>query len=123
MAKIWSDQNRFQIWLDIELHACDALAEIGALPRETADEIRKKAQFDEEKIHQLEKETRHDVIAFLTELARHVGDKARFIHQGMTSSDILDTCLGLQLKQSADLLILDLQALLCVLRRRASSTK
>ena len=112
MQKIWSDQNKFQIWFEIEAHACDAMAEIGLIPSSSAKKIWEKGQFDISRINEIEKETKHDVIAFLTNLSEHIGGDARFLHKGMTSSDILDTALSIQMVQSTNLLIKDLKSLL-----------
>jgi adenylosuccinate lyase len=122
MAGIWSPQTRFRIWFEIEAHACDALAEIGIIPKKAAKTIWAKggkAKFDVDRIDAIERETKHDVIAFLTHLAEIVGPDARFVHQGMTSSDVLDSCFNIQLVRAADLLIADLDALLGALKRRA----
>ena len=105
-------QNKFRIWFDIEAHACDAQASLGVIPLEAAAAVWDKGRFDIARIDEIERETKHDVIAFLTNLAEYVGPEARFVHQGMTSSDVLDTCLSLQLVQSTDLLIEDLDYLL-----------
>jgi adenylosuccinate lyase len=126
MVDIWSPQTRFKIWFEIEAHATTALAEIGVVPREVAELIWAKgrnAAFDIGRIDEIERETKHDVIAFLTHLAEIVGPEARFVHQGMTSSDVLDTCLSVQLVRAADLLIADLDALLAALKRRALEHK
>lgn len=123
MAKIWSEENKYQIWLDIEIYAVEAFEELGIAPKGTAAEIRKKAQFDVNEINEIEKVTKHDVIAFLTNVAQHVGEPSRFIHKGMTSSDVLDSCLSMQLSQAADLLIADLEKLLAVLKKRAFEHK
>ncbi len=119
MVAIWEPATRFQIWFEIEAHAMDALAELGVIPREAAATMWAKGKFEVERIDAIERETRHDVIAFLTNLAEHVGEPARFVHQGMTSSDVLDTCLGVQLARAADIMIADVDALLIVLERRA----
>ncbi len=122
MVAIWSPETRFRIWFEIEAHACDALAELGVIPKEAARTIWEKggaAEFNVARIDEIERETKHDVIAFLTHLAEFVGPDARFIHQGMTSSDVLDTCLAVQLTRAADLLIADLDGLLAALKRRA----
>ncbi len=116
MVAIWEPETRFRIWFEIEAHAMDALAELGVIPREAAAAMWAKGKFEVERIDAIERETKHDVIAFLTNLAEHVGEPARFVHQGMTSSDVLDTCLGVQLARAADLMIADLDALLAVLR-------
>ena len=123
MSNIWEPENRFQIWLEIEAHAADAQAELGIIPKEAASAVWKRGKFDIARIEEIESETHHDVIAFLTNLAEHVGPEARFVHQGMTSSDVLDTCLAVQLSQAADLLISDLKALLAALRKRAEEHK
>ena len=122
MTSIWTPEAKFRIWFEIESHAADAMAEIGMIPAEAARTIREKggaATFDIDRIDEIERETRHDVIAFLTHLAEIVGPDARFVHQGMTSSDVLDTTLAVQLTRSADLLITDVEALLAALKRRA----
>jgi adenylosuccinate lyase len=123
MAAIWEPANRFRIWFEIEAHACDAQAELGVIPKAAAKAVWKRGKFEIERIDQIERETRHDVIAFLTNLAEHVGPEARFVHQGMTSSDVLDTCLAVQLKQAADLLLADLDRLLAALKKRALEHK
>jgi adenylosuccinate lyase len=123
MRKIWEDENKFRIWLEIELLACEAQAELGVIPREAVATIRRKAAFDVARIDEIEREVKHDVIAFLTNVGEHVGPESRFIHLGMTSSDVLDTCLAVQLKQSGDLLLADLRALAEVLARRAREFK
>ena len=119
MAAIWEPEARYRIWLDIEILACEAQADLGVIPREAVREIRKRGTFEIERIDELEKETRHDVIAFLTNVAEHVGEPSRFVHQGMTSSDVLDTCLSVQLARAADILITDIDGLLEALERRA----
>jgi len=123
MTAIWEPENRYRIWLEIECHACDALAELGVIPEAAAKAVRQRGAFDVARIDEIESETHHDVIAFLTNLAEHVGDEARFVHQGMTSSDVLDTCLGVQLSQAADILIEDVDGLLDALRKRAIEHK
>ena len=126
MASIWEPQTRFKIWFEIEAHAADALAEIGIIPREAAKTIWAKARdatFDVARIDEIERETKHDVIAFLTHLAEIVGPEARFVHQGMTSSDVLDTCLNVQLTRAADLLIADIDKVLAALKKRAFEHK
>ena len=122
MTAIWSPQSRYRIWFDIEAYAADAMAEAGAVPKEAARVIREKgakAQFDPDRIEAIEREVKHDVIAFLTHVAEVVGPEARYLHLGLTSSDILDTCLAVQLKRASDILIGDVDALLAVLKRRA----
>src|SRR5438046_4481876 len=111
MRDIWADQRKFQIWLEIELLACEAMAELGQIPKKDAAEIRKRARFSVPEILEIEKRTNHDVIAFLENVAASVGPAARWIHQGLTSSDILDTTLAVQLTESATILLEDLQAL------------
>lgn len=123
MAQIWEAENKYKIWFEIEAYSCDALAELGVIPKEAAQEIWQKGKFDVAKIDEIEKTTKHDVIAFLTNLAESIGESSRFVHQGMTSSDVLDTCLAVQLKQSADLLIADLTELLAVLKEKAEKYK
>src|SRR5690242_4376103 len=123
MAAIWEPENRFRIWLDIEALACEAQARLGIVPESAARAVRERGAFEIERIDQIERETRHDVIAFLTNLAEHVGPEARFVHQGMTSSDVLDTCLAVQLTQAADILRADMDALLAALRTRAMEHK
>lgn len=126
MTAIWSPESRFKIWFEIEAHATTALAEIGVVPKEAAEAIWAKgrdAVFDVERIDAIEAVTKHDVIAFLTHLAEIVGPEARFVHQGMTSSDVLDTCLNVQLVRAADLLIADVDALLAAIKRRAFEHK
>jgi len=126
MATIWDPQTRFRIWFEIEAHATDALAELGIVPKDAAKAIwakGKDASFDIARIDEIEREVKHDVIAFLTHLAEIVGPEARFVHQGMTSSDVLDTCLNVQLVRAADLLIADVDKVLAALRRRAFEHK
>ncbi|MDB5366775.1 MAG: adenylosuccinate lyase [Rhodospirillales bacterium] len=123
MVRIWEPENRFRIWFEIEAHACDAQAELGVIPKEAAKAVWERGKWEIDRIDAIERETRHDVIAFLTNLAEHVGPEARFVHQGMTSSDVLDTCLSVQLTQAADLLLADLDALLAALERRAREHK
>jgi adenylosuccinate lyase len=126
MVAIWSPETRFRIWFEIEAHACDALAELGVIPKEAARTIWEKgggAAVDVARIDEIERETRHDVIAFLTHLAEIVGPDARFVHQGMTSSDVLDTCFNVQLVRASDILLADLDALLAALKKRAFEHK
>jgi adenylosuccinate lyase len=123
MVTIWEPENRFRIWLEIEAHACDAQAELGVIPKEAAQAIWEKGRFEVTRIDEIELETKHDVIAFLTNVAEHVGEPARFLHQGMTSSDVLDTCLSVQLTQASDILLGDLDALLAALKKRAMEHK
>src|SRR5262249_45349520 len=119
MAAIWSPETRFRIWLEIETYAAEAMADLGIVPREAVEAIKARGGFDIERIDAIEAEVKHDVIAFLTSVAEHVGPEARFLHQGMTSSDVLDTCLAVQLSRASDLLLEDLDQLLAVLERRA----
>ena len=125
MVAIWSPETRFRIWFEIEAHAADAQAELGVIPRSAAAAIwtARDVEFDVARIDEIEAVTKHDVIAFLTHLAEHVGDEARFVHQGMTSSDVLDTCLNVQLVRAADILLADLDGLLAALKRRAFEHK
>jgi adenylosuccinate lyase len=123
MTKIWSPENRYRIWFEIEGHACDAQAALGIIPQSAARAVWERGKFEVERVDEIERETRHDVIAFLTNLAEHVGPEARFLHQGMTSSDVLDTCFAVQLKEAADILQADLDGLLGVLKRRAFEHK
>ncbi|MFZ1962845.1 MAG: adenylosuccinate lyase [Roseiarcus sp.] len=126
MVAIWAAQTRFKIWFEIEAHACDALAEIGVIPKESAKAIWKKAgsaTFDVARIDEIERVTKHDVVAFLTHLAEFIGPDSRFVHQGMTSSDVLDTCFAVQLQRASDILIADVDALLAALKRRAFEHK
>ena len=119
MVKIWEPENRFRIWLEIEAHACDAQAELGVIPKSAAEAVWKRGAFEVARIDEIERELHHDVLAFLTNLAEHVGPEARFVHQGMTSSDVLDTCFAVQLTQAADLLLAGLDKVLAALSRRA----
>jgi len=126
MVAIWSAETRFRIWFEIEAHACDALAQIGVIPAESARTIWEKggkAEFNVERIDEIERETKHDVIAFLTHLAEFIGPDSRFVHQGMTSSDLLDTCLAVQLTRASDLLLADIDGLLAALKKRAYEHK
>jgi adenylosuccinate lyase len=126
MASIWEPQTRFKIWFEIEAHAADAQAELGVIPKEAARTIwakGKDATFNIARIEEIERETHHDVIAFLTHLAEIVGPEARFVHQGMTSSDVLDTCLNVQLSRAADILIADIDKVLASLKKRAFEHK
>ncbi len=123
MTAIWAPENRFRIWFEIEAHACDALAQLGVIPKEAARTIWKRGKFEVDRIDEIERETKHDVIAFLTNLAEHVGPSARFVHQGMTSSDVLDTCLAVQFAQATDLLLADMDRVLAALKKRAYEYK
>ena len=123
MAEIWEPESRFRIWFEIEAHACDAMAELGIIPKEAAKAVWDKGGFDVARIDEIEAEVKHDVIAFLTSLAEHVGEEARFVHQGLTSSDVLDTCFNVQLVRASDILLEDLDALLKALKKRAIEHK
>jgi adenylosuccinate lyase len=127
MTAIWEPENRFRIWFEIEAHALDAMADLGSVPPEAAETVwfadKNSPPFDIARIEAIEAETKHDVIAFLTHVAQRTGPSARFLHQGMTSSDVLDTCLAVQLARASDILLADLDALLAVLKRRAFEHK
>ncbi|EAX47334.1 adenylosuccinate lyase [Thermosinus carboxydivorans Nor1] len=123
MGRIWTDENEFQTMLDIEIYACEAMAELGQIPAEVVPVIRERAKFSVERIREIEKETRHDILAFLQAVAENVGDEAKYIHMGLTSSDVKDTALGYMMKQAADIIIADLEQLREVLRRRAAEHK
>lgn len=123
MTQTWSEHSKFQIWFEIEAHACDAQAELGVIPHSAAQTIWEKGKFDIDRINEIERETKHDVIAFLTNLAEYVGPDARFVHQGMTSSDILDTTLSVQLARAADILLAGLDRVLSALKTRANEHK
>jgi adenylosuccinate lyase len=123
MTAIWEPENKFRIWFEIEAHACDAQADLGVIPKEAAKAVWDRGAFEIDRIDEIERETKHDVIAFLTNLAEHVGDEARFVHQGMTSSDVLDTCLAVQLTQATDILLENMDGLLAALKTRAEEHK
>jgi adenylosuccinate lyase len=123
MTTIWEPQNKFQKWLDIEIVVCEGWAELGEIPKEALKNIKTKASFDIARIDEIEKEVRHDVIAFLTSVAEHVGDDSRFIHMGLTSSDILDTSLALLLREASDLIIDDISKLMSAIKKRAIEHK
>jgi adenylosuccinate lyase len=123
MAAIWQPENYFRIQLDIEAYACEAQEELGVIPPGTAKAVRERGAFDVDRIREIEREVHHETIAFLTNVSEHVGPEARFVHQGMTSSDVLDTCLAVQLTQAADILLADLDGLLAALKRRAVEHK
>jgi adenylosuccinate lyase len=123
MAKIWERENYFRIQLEIETYACEAQAQLGIIPESAARAVRERGGFDLDRIAEIEREVHHETIAFLTSVSEHVGPEARFVHQGMTSSDVLDTCLAVQLTQTADLLLADLDGLLAALKRRAVEHK
>ena len=123
MTRIWEPENKYRIWFEIEAHACDAQAMLGIIPKEAAAAVWKRGKWDIDRIDEIERETKHDVIAFLTNLAEAVGDEARFVHQGMTSSDVLDTCLAIQLVAATDLLLADLERVLTAIEKRAVEHK
>ncbi len=125
MVEIWSQQNKFKIWFEIEAYACEAMAELDIIPKEASKSIWKAKDviFDVEKINEIEKKTKHDIIAFLTFLGQHIGENSRFVHQGMTSSDVLDTCFNIQLVRASDILISELKFLLASLKKRANEFK
>jgi len=125
MAAIWADQNKYRIWYLIEAHATEKLAELGVVPQSAVEAVwkAKDVEFDVDRINEIEAEVKHDVIAFLTHLAEHVGEESRFVHQGLTSSDVLDTCLAVQMKQSADLLLEGMDRVLAALKARAEEHK
>jgi len=123
MASIWEPESKFQIWFEIEAHACDAMAELGIIPKEAAKAVWERGGFDVARIDEIEREVKHDVIAFLTSLSEHVGEEARFVHQGMTSSDVLDTCFSVQLVRATDILLEDISELLDALKKRAFEHK
>jgi len=123
MARIWTEKRKFETWLEIELAVCDVLAELGEIPREAAEEIRAKACFDVERVHELEKITKHDVVAFLTNVGESIGPLSRYLHYGLTSSDILDTSLALLLGEASELILKDIHRLLEVLKEKAFEYK
>ncbi|MEP3246027.1 MAG: adenylosuccinate lyase [Sneathiella sp.] len=123
MTAIWEPESKFRIWFEIEAHACDAQAELGVIPKEAAKAVWERGNFEIDRIDEIERETKHDVIAFLTNLQEYVGDEARFVHQGMTSSDVLDTCLNVQLAKATDILLDDMDALLEALKKKAYAHK
>src|SRR5689334_2382888 len=123
MRRIWSDERKFQIWLEIEILACEAMAELGQIPKADAVEIRKRAKLSIPEILEIEKRTNHDVIAFLENVAQSVGPAARWIHQGLTSSDILDTTLAVQMTESCKILLDDLGSLRTVIGKQARRFK
>lgn len=123
MARIWTEERKFETWLEIELAVCDVLAELGEIPKEAAEEIRAKARFDVERVHELEKVTKHDVVAFLTNVGESIGPLSRYLHYGLTSSDILDTSLALLLGEASELILKDIHCLLEVLKKKAFEYK
>src|SRR5580692_3783784 len=123
MAAIWEPENYFRIQMEIEACACEAQEQLGIIPKGVAQAVRERGGFEVERIREIEREIHHETLAFLTNVAEHVGPEARFVHQGMTSSDVLDTCLAVQLTQAADILLSDLDGLLAALKRRAIEHK
>ena len=123
MARIWEPEAKFRIWLKIETLAAEAMAKLGLIPKSAAEAVKKRGRFDIDRIDEIEAEVKHDVIAFLTSVTENVGPEARFLHRGMTSSDVLDTCFNVQLVQAADLLIADVDGLLAALKARALEHK
>ncbi|MEH6402984.1 MAG: adenylosuccinate lyase [Sneathiella sp.] len=123
MTAIWEPESKFRIWFEIEAHACDAQAELGVIPKDAAKAVWERGNFEIDRIDEIERETKHDVIAFLTNLQEYVGDEARFVHQGMTSSDVLDTCLSVQLVKATDILLKDMDLLLAALKKKAYAHK
>jgi adenylosuccinate lyase len=123
MGRIWTDEHKYLIWLEIEILACEAQAELGIIPRDAVERIRKTARFDIARIEEIEKEVKHDVVAFLTNVGENVGPESRFIHLGMTSSDVLDTALAVQMKLAGELLLKDFQLLATALAKRAKEFK
>lgn len=123
MTALWEAESRFSIWLEIETHALDAMVKLGIVPEDAAKAVREKGGFDVDRIDEIEREVKHDVIAFLTSLSEHVGPEARFVHQGMTSSDVLDTCFNVQLVRASDILLKDMDALLAAIKKRAMEHK
>jgi len=123
MTALWEAESRFSIWLEIETHALDAMVKLGIVPEDAAKAVREKGGFDVDRIDEIEREVKHDVIAFLTSLSEHVGPEARFVHQGMTSSDVLDTCFNVQLMRASDILLDDMDALLAAIKKRAMEHK
>ena len=123
MVEIWSDISKYSIWLDIEIHALEGMEKVGIVPVGTAETVRKKAKFDSKRIDEIEAEIKHDVLAFLTNISESVGPEARFIHQGMTSSDVLDTCLNIQLKRAGELLLKDMDLLLSSIKSQSLKHK
>ncbi|MAI91820.1 adenylosuccinate lyase [Ponticaulis sp.] len=123
MSAIWSPESKYGIWLEIETLACEAMAELGEIPVEAAQAIRERGAFEVDRIDEIEREVKHDIIAFTTNVAEHVGEEARFLHKGLTSSDVLDTCLAVQLARASDILIKDIEDLLAAIQKRAEEHK
>ena len=122
LTDIWSEQNKYQIWLDEEVAAAEAMEKLGQIPKGVSSIVRKKAKINVKRIHQIESKVKHDVIAFLTSVTEKAGIKARYLHQGMTSSDVLDTSLNIQLVQSGKILLSDIDQILKVLKKQAKNT-
>lgn len=123
MREIWSEENKFRKWLEVEIAACEAWASLGKVPREALAKIRRKAAFDIKRINEIEKETQHDLIAFLTSVTEKVGRESRFIHMGLTSYDVEDTARSIQMREAADLIIKDIEDLIKIIKRRAKEEK
>src|SRR3972149_3694836 len=123
MGGIWELENKYQRWLDVEIAVCEAWAETGGIPLDALQVIKKKAGFDIKRIDEIEATVKHDVIAFLTSVAEHVGHESRFIHKGLTSSDVLDTALALQMREASDIIIKDIKTLVATLRSQALKYK
>ena len=123
MGALWSEQNKFQKWLDVEIAVCEVHAEMGTIPRDALDEIKSRARFSVERINEIEKTTNHDVIAFTTNLAESIGEASRFVHYGLTSSDVVDTANALLLRDSADIILKKIDSLLEALKKRAFEFK
>ena len=123
LTDIWSEENKYKIWLDVEVAAAEAMEKLGQIPRGVASVVRKKARINVSRIHKIESEVKHDVIAFLTSVTQKAGIKARYLHQGMTSSDVLDTTLSIQLKKASDILLKDIDELLATLKKRSLEHK
>ncbi len=123
MGALWSEQNKFQKWLDVEIAVCEVHAEMGTIPRDALAEIKSRARFSVERINEIEKTTNHDVIAFTTNLAESIGDASRFVHYGLTSSDVVDTANALLLRDSSGIILKKIDALLAALKKRAFEFK
>src|SRR3989338_4903267 len=123
MSAIWSEENRFKKMLDVEIHACEALAKLGKIPKASLFQIQKRARFDVNRIKEIEKETNHDVIAFLKNLSENIGEDAKYVHMGLTSSDVLDTALSVQMREACDILIDDAKKLMRILARKSRRHK
>ena len=123
LKDIWEDQNKFRIWLDIEILACEAMEKLGQIPRGVSSVVKKKAKINVKRIHQIESKVKHDVVAFLTSVTERAGIKARYLHQGMTSSDVLDTSFNIQLVQSGKIILKDLDLILRILKKQAKKYK